>query len=87
MAQKWFELFCFQDYDLLKTYLSKIQDLEGELFRLKNLSSKGSRLVDCIDSDDDNFRPKGALFPCNNEYSSDYDSKAGDLSGKLWQIF
>lgn len=69
-----------QDCDLLKTYLAKIHDLEGELLHLKNLSSQGSRVVDCIDSDDDDFRPKSALFPCVNEYSS------GDISGKIWKL-
>ncbi|KAH7524747.1 hypothetical protein FEM48_Zijuj06G0152200 [Ziziphus jujuba var. spinosa] len=70
-----------QDCDLLKTYVAKIHDLEGEVLRLKNLSSKRSRVVDCLDSDDDDFRPKSTLFPCTSEYSSDYDLKAGDISG------
>lgn len=66
---------------MLKTYVSKIQELEGELLCLKN--SQRRRLVDCVESDDDGFRSKNILFPCNNEYSSDFDTKVGDVSGKI----
>lgn len=69
-----------QDFGLVKNYVSKIQELEGELLRMKNLnSSKRSRFVDCVESDDDGFRSKNALFPCTNEFSSDYDMKAIDI--------
>lgn len=71
----------FQDFDLIKNYVTKIQDLEGELLRIK--SSKSSQFVDCIDLDDDRFCSKKALFPCTNEYPSDFDTKAVDLSGNL----
>lgn len=75
----------FQDYDLLKSYVSKIQELEGELLCLKNINnSKHKKFVDCVESDDDSFRPKNILFPSINEYSSDYDTKAGDIPGKIW---
>lgn len=74
----------FQDFDLIKNYVTKIQDLEGELLRFKSSNgSKSSRFVDCIDSDDDNFCSKKSLFPCTNEYPSDFDTKAVDLSGNL----
>ncbi|KAM1427671.1 hypothetical protein ACFX1T_019751 [Malus domestica] len=70
-----------QDYDLLKGYVSKIQELEGELLCLKKSNnSKHKRLVECAESDDDSFRSKNILFPSINEYSSDYDTKAGDIS-------
>ncbi|OMO50768.1 hypothetical protein CCACVL1_30271 [Corchorus capsularis] len=63
-----------QDYDLMKSYVSKIQELEGELIRLKSLnSSKRSRFSDFVDSDDDGI-PKNSLFSCGNDYlSSDAD--------------
>ncbi|XP_050159290.1 kinesin-like protein KIN-4C isoform X2 [Malus sylvestris] len=68
-----------QDYDLLKGYVSKIQELEGELLCLKNSNnSKHNRFVDC--ADDGGFRSKNILFPSINDYSSDYDTKAEDIS-------
>lgn len=66
---------------MLKTYVSKIQELEGELLCVKN--SKSRRIVDCVEGDGDGFHSKNILFPCNNEFSSDYDTKAGDISGKI----
>ncbi|XP_029126715.1 kinesin-like protein KIN-4C [Cajanus cajan] len=52
-----------QDYDLLKSYVSKIQDLEGELLNLKTSNAtNSSRFVDCADSDDDGYESKHALF-------------------------
>ncbi|XP_062164836.1 kinesin-like protein KIN-4C [Alnus glutinosa] len=73
-----------QDFDLVKNYVSKIQELEGELLHLKNLnSSKRRRSVDCVDSDDDRFCSKNVLFPCTNEYPSDYETKAVDISDEI----
>ncbi|XP_041019613.1 kinesin-like protein KIN-4C isoform X4 [Juglans microcarpa x Juglans regia] len=73
-----------QDFDLIKNYVTKIQDLEGELLRFKSSNdSKSSRFVDCIDLDDDGFCSKKALFPCTNEYASDFDTKAVDLSDEI----
>ncbi|KAK7321269.1 hypothetical protein VNO77_31748 [Canavalia gladiata] len=68
-----------QDYDLVKSYVSKIQDLEGELQRLKNSNVKSSHFVDWVDSDDSGFRAKNALFACGNEYS-DCDAKSVDIT-------
>ncbi|XVE95183.1 hypothetical protein REPUB_Repub02eG0074500 [Reevesia pubescens] len=59
-----------RDFDLMKTYVSKIQELEGELIRFKSLnSSKRSRFSDCVDSDDDGTT-KNSLFSSGNDYSS-----------------
>ncbi|KAK9930271.1 hypothetical protein M0R45_027313 [Rubus argutus] len=73
-----------QEYDMLKTYVSKIHELEGELLCLKN--SQRRRLVDCVESDDDGFRSKNILFPCNNEYASDFDTKVGDVSDVIEDV-
>lgn len=70
---------------MLKNYVSKIHELEGELLQLKNLNNTKHRLIDCGDSDDEDFHPKNGLFPSSNEYSSDYDSKGGDISGNIWK--
>ncbi|XWS23987.1 hypothetical protein CRYUN_Cryun28dG0062500 [Craigia yunnanensis] len=59
-----------QDFDLMKTYVLKIQELEGELIRLKSLnSSKRSRFSDCVDSDDDGTS-KNSLLSSEFDYSS-----------------
>lgn len=59
-----------QDLDLMKTYVLKIQELEGELRRLKSVnSSKRSRFSDCVDSDDDGTS-KNSLFSSENGYLS-----------------
>ncbi|KHG03927.1 Chromosome-associated kinesin KIF4 [Gossypium arboreum] len=59
-----------QDLNLMKTYVLKIQELEGELIRLKSVnSSKRSRFSDCVDSDDDGTS-KNSLFSSENGYLS-----------------
>lgn len=65
-------------------YVSKIQELEGELLHLKNLStSKRNQFVDYLDSDDERFRSKDALLQSLNELSSNSDTKAADISGNV----
>ncbi|KAL1310182.1 kinesin-like protein KIN-4C isoform X1 [Arachis ipaensis] len=57
-----------QDYNLVKSYVSKIQYLEGELKRLKTSNTTNSRhFVNCVDSEDD------------EPLSSDSHAKAMDL--------
>ncbi|KAE9609086.1 hypothetical protein Lal_00020245 [Lupinus albus] len=73
-----------QDYDLVKSYVAKIQDLEGQLLRLKPLNTTNSRhFVDCVDSDYDGYWSKNALFACGNDFSSDYDAKTGDAPDEM----
>lgn len=69
-----------QDCDLVKSYVSKIHDLEGELLRLKNLNVKSSNFVDWVDSDDLGLQSKTGLFGDGNEYSSDCDVKPVDIT-------
>ncbi|KAL6179342.1 hypothetical protein ACLB2K_050858 [Fragaria x ananassa] len=73
-----------QEYDMLKTYVSRIQELEGELLCVKNSQSR--RIVDCGEGDGDGFHSKNILFPCNNEFSTDYDTKAGDVSNVIEDV-
>ncbi|MED6197786.1 Kinesin-like protein KIN-4C [Stylosanthes scabra] len=68
-----------QDYDLVKSYVSKIQDLEGELSRMKNATTKPNHFIEWVDSDDIGFQSKNSLFACGNEYSSD-DAKSADIT-------
>ncbi|CAI0417547.1 unnamed protein product [Linum tenue] len=65
-----------QDADLVRSYVSKIQDLEGELLRIKNSKLKHTRFVDCVDSDDEGFRPTAGLFPPIDGLSSNSDTKS-----------
>ncbi|XVF36591.1 hypothetical protein REPUB_Repub19eG0070400 [Reevesia pubescens] len=59
-----------QGFNLIKTYVLKIQELERELICLKSLnSSKRRRFSDCVDSDDDGTS-KNSLFSSGNDYSS-----------------
>lgn len=84
-GKPWDEIDCNSDEDfgLMKTYLSKIQELEGELLRLRNLqTSKQSEFPDCMYADDDGFRSKNVLFPCLSELS-DCDAKARDISDEI----
>uniref|UniRef100_F6H136 Kinesin motor domain-containing protein n=1 Tax=Vitis vinifera TaxID=29760 RepID=F6H136_VITVI len=66
-----------QNFSLLKSYVSKIQELEGELLHLQSLnSSKHSDfVVDGTDLDDDSLRAKNAYFRSLNELSSACDTK------------
>lgn len=70
----------FQNFSLLKSYVSKIQELEGELLHLQSLnSSKHSDfVVDGTDLDDDSLRAKNAYFRSLNELSSACDTKGAD---------
>ncbi|XP_061372067.1 kinesin-like protein KIN-4C [Gastrolobium bilobum] len=73
-----------QDYDLVRSYVSKIQELEGKILRLKaSHAANSSRFVDCVDFDDDGYGSKNALFAPDNEFSSDCDSKAVDITGEI----
>ena len=71
----------------MKSYVSKIQDLEGELLRLKNSNNtKSSRFVDWVDLDDNGFQSRNAIFACGNEYSSDCDAKAEEIPGSILEF-
>lgn len=64
-----------QSVDLLKTYVLKVQELEGELLRLRRLNtSKRNELIDYLDLDDNVLHPKSGLFPGSN-------SKAAEVAG------
>lgn len=79
---KWiFSLKCliFQDVGLVKKYVSKIQELEGELLHIKSLK-KTSNHQFSDDSYDDGPRSNNVLFPSSNE-SSDCEDKVIDVTG------
>ncbi|KAL4566073.1 hypothetical protein LXL04_030183 [Taraxacum kok-saghyz] len=62
-----------KDVSLLKSYVSKIQELEGELMRVRRSNtSKRTELIDFLDLDESVLNPKSGLFPGP-------DSKAADV--------
>ncbi|CAH1454168.1 unnamed protein product [Lactuca virosa] len=64
-----------KDVGLLKTYVSKIQELEGELMRTRRLNtSKRTELIDFLDLDETVLNPKSNLFPGS-------DSKPAEVAG------
>ncbi|KAL6960207.1 hypothetical protein U1Q18_045834 [Sarracenia purpurea var. burkii] len=74
-----------QDFDLVKTYISKIQELEGELLRLQDVN--GSRqsthnqfVVSCLELDDDGIRSKNSYFANLYELSSGSGTKDVDIN-------
>ncbi|KAE9457317.1 hypothetical protein C3L33_10753, partial [Rhododendron williamsianum] len=69
-----------QDFDLVKSYVSKIQELEGELLRLQNLN--GSKVVDCLELDDDALHSRDTYFTNLHELSSGSGTKDVDINGE-----
>ncbi|KAL7180929.1 hypothetical protein ACSBR1_039900 [Camellia fascicularis] len=77
-----------QDFDLVKTYVSKIQELEGQLLHLQNLnSSKESKhsvfVVDCLELDDNGLHSKNSYSTSIHELSSGSDIKDVNINGKV----
>ncbi|XP_052726740.1 kinesin-like protein KIN-4C [Vigna angularis] len=73
-----------QDYALLKSYVSKIQDLEGELLRLKTSNAtNSSHFVDCFDSDDDGYGSKHALFAPDEMEDDEKELEHSSIQEKL----
>lgn len=71
-----------EDVDLVKNYVSKIQELEGELLHLQSL--KGSHRggsVDCSDSENDQFCSKSAIASLR-DFSS-CESKVVDIASDV----
>ncbi|XP_027927136.1 kinesin-like protein KIN-4C [Vigna unguiculata] len=73
-----------QDYAVVKSYVSKIQDLEGELLQLKTSSAtNSSHFVDCFDSDDDGYGSKHALFAPDEMEDDEKELEHSSIQEKL----
>ncbi|KAG7535001.1 P-loop containing nucleoside triphosphate hydrolase [Arabidopsis thaliana x Arabidopsis arenosa] len=70
-----------EDVGLVKKYVSKIQELEGELLHIKSLK-KSSNHQYSDDTYDDGPRSNNVLFPSSNE-SSDCEDKVIDVTDEL----
>ncbi|KAG7538717.1 Kinesin motor domain [Arabidopsis suecica] len=70
-----------EDVGLVKKYVSKIQELEGELLHIKSLK-KTSNHQYSDDTYDDGPRSNNVLFPSSNE-SSDCEDKVIDVTDEL----
>ncbi|PWA55123.1 P-loop containing nucleoside triphosphate hydrolases superfamily protein [Artemisia annua] len=64
-GKPWDEIDCDsnKDVDVLKSYKSRIQELEGELLRSKRLNASKRTEIDYLDLDDNALHPKSCLFP------------------------
>ncbi|KAH7849370.1 hypothetical protein Vadar_016870 [Vaccinium darrowii] len=76
-----------QDIDLLKSYVSKIQELEGELLRLQSLnglkeSKHGEFVVDCLELDDDALHSRDSYSTNIHELSSGSSTKDVEINGE-----
>lgn len=69
----------------MKNYVSKIQELEGELLHLQSLKrpQRGGS-VDCSDSENDQFCSKSAIASLR-DFSS-CESKVVDVACKIWMM-
>ncbi|XP_030542638.1 kinesin-like protein KIN-4C [Rhodamnia argentea] len=84
-GRSWDEIDCNsnQDYDLVKSYVSKIHELEAELLRLQSSLHAKRNVLDSIDSDDDGSRPNNTLASCLNDFSSGSEAKSVDLADEI----
>ncbi|KAF8377384.1 hypothetical protein HHK36_030761 [Tetracentron sinense] len=72
-----------QEFDLVKTYISKIQELEGQLLQLQSLNrSNRSGLIDSLDLEDETLHSKHPYFPSLQDFPSVCDGKAVEASAK-----
>ncbi|XP_042507480.1 kinesin-like protein KIN-4C isoform X2 [Macadamia integrifolia] len=73
-----------QEFDLVKTYVSKIQELEGELMRLQSLNnSSRNSFIDSLDLEDDGLHSKS---PYLDDLPSVCDGKAINVSGEMEEV-
>ncbi|XP_043713863.1 kinesin-like protein KIN-4C isoform X2 [Telopea speciosissima] len=73
-----------KEFGLVKTYVSRIQELEGELRRLQSLSnSNRDSFIDSLDLEDDGLRSKS---PYLNDLPSICDGKAISISGEMEEV-
>nr|GEW19667.1 kinesin-like protein KIN-4C [Tanacetum cinerariifolium] len=63
-GKPWDEIDCdsIKDVDVLKSYKSRIQELEGDLLRSKRLNTSKRSEIDYLDLDDNALHPKSCLF-------------------------
>ncbi|OVA10479.1 Kinesin [Macleaya cordata] len=88
-GKSWDEIdaeLAFQDCDLMRTYVSKIQALEGELMRLQsfNDSTRGG-FNDSLDLEDDALPSRNTYLPKVHDFSSVCDGKEVD-SGEVDEV-
>ncbi|XP_042498048.1 kinesin-like protein KIN-4C isoform X2 [Macadamia integrifolia] len=73
-----------KEFGLVKTYVSRMQELEGELMRLQSLSnSNRDNFIDSLDMEDDGLRLKS---PYLDVLPSICDDKAIGMSGEMEEV-
>ncbi|KAG2263596.1 hypothetical protein Bca52824_070675 [Brassica carinata] len=72
-----------EDVGLINKYVSKIQELEGELLHVRSLKKVSNyQYSESIDSHEDGPRSSNVLFPSSNE-SSDCEDKVIDVTDEV----
>ncbi|KAG9440701.1 hypothetical protein H6P81_020866 [Aristolochia fimbriata] len=75
-----------EDTDLVRNYVAKIQELEGELYRLQNFSnSDKSCLIGCLELEDDGLQSKESFCPgLNDEFDeAEKEMEHSNIQDKL----
>ncbi|KAK6940261.1 Kinesin motor domain [Dillenia turbinata] len=71
-----------QDSNLVKSYVSKIQELEGELLRLQSVKGSKCSAFDCLDSEDSGLPTNDGYISSIHELSSFSDPKDIEITGE-----
>ncbi|KAF5192769.1 Kinesin, partial [Thalictrum thalictroides] len=73
-----------QDSDIVKSYVSKIQELEGQLMRLQSSSDiKHNDFSDCLDLEDDVLHPRNAYASTLHNFPLGGDDKEVEGPGEI----
>lgn len=80
----WISEYGLQDFDMVKSYVSKIQELEGKLLYLQSSNNcNRNSFVDCLDLEDDSVHSKDTFLPGLHDGQSDCDGKWFEISSKF----
>ncbi|KAK6938063.1 Kinesin motor domain [Dillenia turbinata] len=71
-----------QDSNLVKSYVSKIQELEGELLHLQSMKGSKCSSFDCLDLDDSGLPTNSGYISSIHELSSFSDPKDVEITGE-----
>lgn len=71
---------------MVKSYVSKIQELEGKLLHLQSSNNcNRNGFLECLDLEVDGVNSKDAFLPSLHDNSSDCDGKSFEISSKLFK--
>lgn len=72
-GKPWDEIDCDsnKEVDVLKSYKSRIQELEADLLGSKRFNSSKRSEIDYLDLDDNALHPKSCLFPVSDSKTAE----------------